>query len=336
MPFISSVRGSYGSQGRRKTQTGRISEATGGTITVSGGYRIHTFTAPGLSTFTPDGAGTIEVFMWGAGGGSGNSGGWSYGANAGGGGYSSGTINLGAVGSYAVMVGEKGLTSSTSSSDGGTTGLFYSQGGGAPANRGNADNRYAGQGGGLSGIFETSYTAPNALIIAGGGGGGGASRAGTGNTGGAGGGSTGSDGAAPYDGRSPQRGRGGRQDGTDESTTGQFITTNDDGSGAGAYTAPTQLKGARTRSYGGGGGGGWWGGSGGEYYESNTMAGGGGGSGYIHPTKVTSGVLTAGSGATPGNSGDSRRAGAGEGGQPVGGTSGRNGTNGIVIIRYPI
>ena len=53
MPFVSSVRGSYGVQSRRPRQTGRIGTgSTGGTITTAGGYRIHTFTAVGSSTFT--------------------------------------------------------------------------------------------------------------------------------------------------------------------------------------------------------------------------------------------------------------------------------------------
>ena len=44
MPFISSVRGSFGSQGRTKHVLGRLSAASsGGTITSSGNYRIHTF-----------------------------------------------------------------------------------------------------------------------------------------------------------------------------------------------------------------------------------------------------------------------------------------------------
>ena len=58
MPFINSVRASYGAQGLRKVQTGRISTgATGGTVTTAGGYQIHTFTAAGTSTFVPDGVG---------------------------------------------------------------------------------------------------------------------------------------------------------------------------------------------------------------------------------------------------------------------------------------
>ena len=67
MPIVSTVRGSYGSQGRfnnRKIGLG----STGGTITLSGGYRIHTFTGTGESTFTPDARGTVEYLIVAGGG----------------------------------------------------------------------------------------------------------------------------------------------------------------------------------------------------------------------------------------------------------------------------
>jgi len=75
MPFVSSVRGSYGSQGKRRVQTGRLGiGATGGTTVIAGGYRYHTFTATGASTFVPDDAGSIEMLMVAGGGGGGASG----------------------------------------------------------------------------------------------------------------------------------------------------------------------------------------------------------------------------------------------------------------------
>jgi len=44
MPFINSVRGNFGAQGKLKSRLGRLgSNSTGGSITTSGGYRIHTF-----------------------------------------------------------------------------------------------------------------------------------------------------------------------------------------------------------------------------------------------------------------------------------------------------
>lgn len=59
--------------------TGYITGATGGTITYSGGYTIHTFTASG--TFTPSVTGNVEVLIVGGGGGGG-----AFGGGGGGGG----------------------------------------------------------------------------------------------------------------------------------------------------------------------------------------------------------------------------------------------------------
>jgi hypothetical protein len=87
MPFINSVRGSFGAQGKSKHKLGRVGTAsTGGIITISGGYRIHTFSSIGSSTFTPDGEGPVEVTLLGAGGG-GSSGNGEWANGGGGGGY---------------------------------------------------------------------------------------------------------------------------------------------------------------------------------------------------------------------------------------------------------
>jgi hypothetical protein len=72
MPFINSVRGSFGPQGKIRNRSGRVSSATsGGTITTPGdGYRYHAFTNVGSSTFVlvnPDDA-TIDVLVVGGGG----------------------------------------------------------------------------------------------------------------------------------------------------------------------------------------------------------------------------------------------------------------------------
>jgi hypothetical protein len=115
MPFVSSVRGSYGSQGKQKVQTGRIGlGTTGGTITTAGGYRIHTFTAVGTSTFTSDEAGNVEYLLVAGGGGGG-------GRRAGGGGaggvlYSSSFI-IG-FGNNTVVVGAGGTAGGSSLSGG--------------------------------------------------------------------------------------------------------------------------------------------------------------------------------------------------------------------------
>lgn len=135
------------------------------------------------------------------------------------------------------------------------------------------DNNFCGSGGGYTGIFRTSVSQANALLIAGGGGGGGSSRYADGNWGGGGGGVNGQQGNSPYDNRGTSGGGGGTQSaGGSAGATQATIGT--------AGSALTGGYGA-SNAYGGGGGGGYYGGGGGGYYETYTMAGGGGGSGYV-------------------------------------------------------
>jgi len=63
MPFVSSVRGSFGAQSRLRGNVLTLSTSTGGTITTVGGYRIHSFTTTGNSTFTASGPGTVEYLI---------------------------------------------------------------------------------------------------------------------------------------------------------------------------------------------------------------------------------------------------------------------------------
>ena len=286
--------------------TGTIS---GGTETIVGNYKYHTFTT--ATTFTVTAAGPVEVFAWGGGGAGGTVGGWSYGAPGGAGGAATGFLTVATGTTYSVVVGGGGIVNASTSQG--------ALGGGGAATNNNSDNRYSGGGGGLSGIFTSvSVTQANALIIAGGGGGGGSSRAGTGNAGGGGGGTTGEQGYSPYDGKSAYGGGGGTQ------SAG--------GTGTGGNSG-TALQGGTpgSSSYGGGGGGGYWGGAGGGYSESNTMAGGGGGSGYLHPTYVTSGTLTSAVGITSGDSANALRTTYGSAGAVA-----AAGTQGVVIVRYKI
>ena len=62
--------------------------ATGGTVTTSGGYRIHTFTTVGTATLTVESGGSVEALVVAGGGGGG--GGPQY-SGIGGGGYSGST-----------------------------------------------------------------------------------------------------------------------------------------------------------------------------------------------------------------------------------------------------
>jgi hypothetical protein len=252
----------------------------------------YSYTGSNQSFSIPTGLTKLNAKMWGAGGGSpGNSGGA--------GGYSAGTITLtGLSSTFIIVVGRAGTGYGPNNSNGN----FSPYGGG-----GNAGAiGFSGQGGGLSGIFNISVTHGNSLLIAGGGGGGGWD---SGNHGGAGGGSTGQSGIGSNSGSG----------GTQSAGGGNGVS--------GAYGSALQGGSSPSSgdSGGGGGGGGGYYGGGGAYNGDSPAgnSGGGGGSGYYHPTYVTSATLTGGDRATPGNSGDSDRAGYGA---PQ--------TAGIVIIRY--
>jgi hypothetical protein len=298
--------------------------ATGGTITQATEtgitYNVHTFNYTGaLQSFTLTQVGTypdIEIFAYGAGGGGGQPGGWSYGSTGGAGGFAT-ARHAASLKTYGVVVGGAGANSEGTAN--GVSSNVFTFGGGAPSRPDTGDDRYGGQGGGLSGLFDNNiFNVANAILIAGGGGGGGSSRAEQGNMGGAGGGLAGQDGRSPYQGEN-YAGKGGTQSG------GGALPTN------GNSTQPTQLAGGITAGYGGGGGGGWWGGSAGAYVEPNTMGGGGGGSGYAHPTKATNPLFETGNylyaPSTAFRSSDA----VGRGGNVS-----SPGQNGQVVIRYPI
>lgn len=226
----------------------------------------------------------VIVQLWGAGGGGGTPGGWSFGAEGGGGGYVYAEIPITQVlgKTLILLVGEGGLVN----------GSRVSYGGGGQANRTGSDNRYGSNGGGYTGLFLNSVSQANALAIAGGGGGGGSSRAGAGNVGGAGGGSTGQDGVSAYDSKTSYRGQGGTQSAAGAEASSDSANTTAPG---GALLGGT----CRTNGYGGAGGGGYWGGSAGGYSESNTMGGGGGGSGYLNLSYVLNGQNIQGNLKTP-------------------------------------
>lgn len=76
MPFINSMRGSYGTTGRIRHSLGRVgATTTGGSISTSGNFRIHTFQTGSQSgstfSFTPDSAGPVEILLVAGGGGGG-------------------------------------------------------------------------------------------------------------------------------------------------------------------------------------------------------------------------------------------------------------------------
>jgi len=227
---------------------------------------VYTFTGGNQSFTVPSNVSWIYAKLWGAGGGNGRAGGWSYGADGGGGGHTRGLIPVTPGSTIYVVIGSGGTTVN------GTT----SQYGGGGVGSNNSDITYAGQGGGYCGLFNGGISQGQALAIAGGGGGGGSSRTWNGNVGGAGGGVQGQRGASPYDGKYTAGGYPGTQNGGGAAGSGY---SNNGGAGSALQGGVSAVN-----NYGGGGGGGYYGGAGGSYSESNTMAGGGGGSGYLIST----------------------------------------------------
>jgi hypothetical protein len=292
---------------------------TGGTITISGEYTIHSFTTPGSYTgssgFIPAFSGNVEVLLVGGGGGGGG--------RLGGGGGGGGVIYMPSVSvvagtSYPVVVGaggptlNNGIASSVfdaSAAGGGTSGVHDSgigtaggSGGGAASN-----NNLLNQGGASSG----NSLGPNSGFIYGNRGGhmittrvGDPTRA-------AGGG-----------------GAGGQALDTDPTITGN---TGQTGAGSGGVGIPNSILGTTYYWGGGGGGGGYvdqfggWGGLGG--------GGGGGGNGGVGTgggSAFNNGV--SGSGLNGGNGG--ANTGGGGGGCGWASEAGGTGGSGIVVIRY--
>ena len=316
MPFVSSVRGSYGSQGKRRVQTGRMGAGTtGGTITTSGGYRIHTFTGAGTSTFTPDDAGQgVEVLLVGGGGGGGS----QVGGGGGGGGIMYTTAQTVTGQTYSVTVGAGGRGAYPFSTEsvrvgslGGNTTAFgiTAFGGGGGGGHGSGleldpprsgqptqNGRDGGSGGGAgannSGANYGSATQASSGIYTGYG-----NRGGTATAGGWSGGGGG--GAGSVGGNSPGGTTGG------DGGTGRSFSI----SGSSQFYAA--------------GGGGCWQGSAG----STTRASGVGGIGvgdsstYAADSVAKAGVVNTGSGG---------------GGSRDNSTGSGDGANGIIIIRYPI
>jgi len=337
MPFISSVRGSFGSNGKNGF--------TGIPIIVYNGVSYN-LNAQSL-TFSTAGEYTISVLnsspiklrarVFGAGGGGGQRGGWTQGYPGGSGGYATGILTM-YNGAHKIIVGEGG--------SGNTFRTVVGGGHSAQPKSDVSDNRYSACGGGFSGIFSgsgavhdgtggagnttyrTSGVQARSLIIAGGGGGGGSM---TGSypsmDGGHGGGSEGTGGLSRGNADNLSRGT---------QTSAGALRPNEWGQ---VYQATLMHAGSGgDQGYGGGGGGGYFAGSNGDSGSGATMAGGGGGSGFIHPTLISSGQLIAGSGQnSPGGvSQTGYISGSGRGGDPSGNTNnswqGGAGGSGIVIL----
>jgi hypothetical protein len=306
---------------------GTALSATGGTVTTSGAYTIHSFTTTGTSAFVPAFSGSVEVLIVGGGGGGGS--------NLGGGGGAGGVIWIPATNvisgtSYPVVVGTggpsgtSGIASSVfgaTAAGGGTSGSWPSgsgtaggSGGGAPANDGAIN-----QGGGTSdNSLGTNNGTANVGTIYGNRGG----HMTTGRTGGptraAGGG-----------------GAGGQGLDTNSNTTGN---TGQIGMGSGGVGVVNAILGP-SHYWGGGGGGASWDNQIGGY---GGLGGGGGGGGAGSPTigvglgggsALNSGANGSLNMNTTGGAGGANTGGGGGGGNHSTGLGGTGGS-GIVVIRY--
>ena len=245
--------------------------ATGGTITYSGNYAIHTFNSSGTFTVTtvPSGS-TVEYLLIGGGG----SGGGSTGGGGGAGGYlTNASLSVSAT-TYSIVIGAgaAGRLEQTAGTDGtnstafGLTAIGGGGGGYSYSGGGGATGRAGGSGGGGE-----SYTAGYAS--------GGAGTAGQGNAGGSGSGASsggssgGGGGASAVGGNGSGTSTGGNGgDGLPSSITGASIYRAG-GGGAGASTT------GGTGGTGGGGVGGVGTGAG-TAGTANTGSGGGGGYNY--------------------------------------------------------
>lgn len=308
--------------------------AAGGYVYMAGGesasgISTSIFNTTGSANYTvPAGVSSVTVKLWGAGGGGGGAGPSSAAGGAGGGG---GFIQT----TLAVTAGE-------------SLDVYVGAGGGGGA----AGPTYAGDGGGGGGSTRIARSGTT-LAVAAGGGGGGAADTYAGGAGGGGGGATGVTGAASGTitggGGGTQSAGGGGGSGYTAGAAGTLSTGGEGGNagdtGSGGANNEGAADGGSGGLYGsnggyaggGGGGGGYYGGGGGasEVHSSPYPGGGGGGGGssYANGSATTN---TAGSGTTPGNSGDSDRLNAGQGGLGGSGASGTAGNNGIAYISYTV
>jgi len=294
--------------------------ATGGTITTSGNYKIHTFTSSG--TFTVSSVGNslgsgdgVSYVVVAAGGGGGFGGG--NGGGGGAGGFREGK-NSGDPYTASPLNAPAGLT--VSSSPGSYPVTIGSGGAGAP------NNNNTGASGGNS-VFST-------ITSTGGGGGASDDNAGAttgGNGGSGGGGGGGGGGPSPNAGGSgntppvspPQGSNGGTSNppgpmggggGGGATAAGGAVPSNTVSGGAGGAGATSSINATPTARAGGGGGGADAGGTGG----SGGSGGGGAGGDNNTSTNMTAGTANTGGG------------GGGNGGNAAGATGG----SGVVIIRY--
>lgn len=241
-------------------QTSGVAVATGGTITYSGGYAIHTFTSNG--TFTPNGVTNVETLVVGGGGG-GSSGSSNVGSGGGGaGGYIYNANFTISNSPYNITVGNGGAANADNAGHSIFSTIDASGGGfggGTFTNAGVGTN--GASGGGSAGANKTAGTG---IVGQGKAGGIGFGTYGTTTTGGGGGGGSSAVGAAATSAAAP--GAGGA--GTANSISGTSVTYAKGGNGA-PTSGVAGVAGVANTGNGGGGGAG------------NSQAGSAGGSGIV-------------------------------------------------------
>ncbi|MEK7460307.1 MAG: glycine-rich domain-containing protein [Patescibacteria group bacterium] len=270
------------------------SPATGGTITMAGGYSIHTFTSSGTLQITSGSVDLGYLVVGGGGGGSGGgAGGVAQGGGGGGGGMKTGTLTAVGVGTYTVTIGNGGTAGSGVNGGQGGDSVFstITSLGGGGGGRSSGPTGYPGVAGGSGGGGGGHSISSGGAGTPGQGNGGGNGDGNSGGGGGGGGGGAGSVGSAGYG--NAHAGNGGA--GLSSSFSGSSLNYAGGGAGGTDYqgTAGTGGAGgggattvAGTDNTGGGGGGGAY---------SSTPAGSGG-SGIVivryAPPYATSGTFT--------------------------------------------
>ncbi len=253
-----------------------------------------------FGSFTvPTGMTSVNIQAWGAGGGAG-----AAGKGGAGGGYAEGTLAVTASQVLYVNAGEGGMGSigegpfptpdgNVSGDD--LSGFFR----GGVAQRGQSSYFYHfGSGGGLNGVYTTnlataptSFSAPQAYLVAGSGGGGGGSPPSPSTSGGAGGGLTadaGGQSTEQTNANSPDHGGGGG----DQEQGGQANPGSEGAQNGALFTGGSNIEAADEDMGGGGGAGFYGGGAGGKTAPGgpgDPVGGGGGGSSYYGHPQVTSG-----------------------------------------------
>jgi len=271
--------------------------ATGGTVSRSGDFIIHTFTNVGSSTFKPTGSGTVEILVVAGGGGAGYDGGGGGGA----GGVITNTVSVTAGTDYAVVVGGGGAAATgpqvgPNGSPGGNSQFgSVTAIGGAGGYNGHAGITAitTGGSGGGQGFIDVGRE-----LIAGG--------PGLGTSG------QGNQGGYSYNGSAGARGAGGGGGG---GAGGVGSNASYKQGGNGGIGIQSDISGVAAW-YGGGGSGGSWEGTGG----TGGMGGGGNGGGFTPATAGANGIANTGGGG--GGNGFASSSDSGNGG------------SGIVIVRY--